>query len=88
MNDKFATAPPSSDFDEVAAVMAEEGLDLIAPVNDDGGEAAGVVSKADIERISEYPKFGRASVGEDGKLMVGAAIGTREEDKVRGWSIW
>lgn len=46
------------------------------------------MSKADIERIRGYPKFGRASVGDDGKLMVGAAIGTREEDKVRGWSIW
>lgn len=47
------------------------------------------MSKADIERIRGYPKFGRASVGDDGKLIWwGAAIGTREEDKVRGWSIW
>lgn len=30
-----------------------------------------------------YSKFGRLSIGEDGKLMVGAVIGTRKEDKVR-----
>lgn len=41
------------------------------------------LTKDDVERIKGYPKLGLGTVGEDGKWMVGAAIGTREQDKER-----
>lgn len=80
MWERFAAASACSDFDEAAAAMAEQGLDFL-PLLADGGEAVGLVTKADVKRIKGFPRFGRPSIGPDGKLMVGAAIGTREEDE-------
>lgn len=74
----------SSNFEEVAAEMVRvQDFMLQVTDGDDDSKVVGVVMKADIERIRGYSKFGRPSVGEDGKLMVGVAIGTREEEKVK-----
>lgn len=43
----------------------------------------GVVSKATLENERRMPKPGRASLDSRGRLLVGAAVGTREGDKER-----
>lgn len=42
-----------------------------------------LVTAADVERIRGFPKLGLPSLGRDGEFMVGAAVGTREQDKER-----
>nr|CAD1819583.1 unnamed protein product [Ananas comosus var. bracteatus] len=80
-------APPSSasasfDFEQAAAFLADEGLDC-APLVAEDGEILDLITAKDIETIRSYPKLGKPSLGSDGKFVVGAAIGTREEDKER-----
>ncbi|KAH7687410.1 Inosine-5'-monophosphate dehydrogenase protein [Dioscorea alata] len=74
--------PAKYDFEEIAAFLAEEKLDL-APLVDEDGEVVGVITMEDIERIRGFPKLGKPSLGRDGRLLVGASIGTRENDKER-----
>ncbi|PKA53117.1 Inosine-5'-monophosphate dehydrogenase [Apostasia shenzhenica] len=77
-----AYVPSSYDFEQVAAFLAGKGLELAALAGDDG-EVLDLISTEDLERIRACPKLGVPSLGPDGKFLVGAAIGTREEDKGR-----
>lgn len=81
MVDSPLTVPASFDFERVAGVLAAEKRDFVATVND--GEVVDVVTRGDVERIKGFPKLGLPSVGSDGEYLVGAAIGTREQDKER-----
>nr|CAB3451894.1 unnamed protein product [Digitaria exilis]CAB3455654.1 unnamed protein product [Digitaria exilis] len=76
------TTSAAFDFEQAAAFLADEGLDF-APLVSDAGEAVDLITAQDIERIRSYPKLGKPSVGDDGRFVVAAAIGTREEDKRR-----
>jgi IMP dehydrogenase len=69
-------------FNQVATFLETEGLDF-APLVSGDGEIIDLITTKDVERIRSYPKLGNPSVGSDGKFIVGAAIGTREEDKER-----
>ncbi|KAK9156188.1 hypothetical protein Sjap_003668 [Stephania japonica] len=71
------------DFDQAAAFLDENGVDCVALVSGEGGEVVDVFCAEDVERIRGYPKLGLPSLGADGEFMVGAAMGTREEDKER-----
>ncbi|PON60058.1 Inosine-5'-monophosphate dehydrogenase [Parasponia andersonii] len=73
----------SSDFDldRLAAYLDEKRRGVVAIVNDD--EVIDLATKEEVERIKGYPKLGAGTVGGDGKWVVGAAIGTREQDKER-----
>ncbi|OQU88415.1 hypothetical protein SORBI_3002G029600 [Sorghum bicolor] len=79
------TASAAFDFEQAAAFLADEGLDFAPLVSDDGaGEVVvDLVTAQDVERIRSYPKLGTPSLGADGRFVVAAAIGTREEDKRR-----
>ncbi|KAG2631567.1 hypothetical protein PVAP13_2NG036138 [Panicum virgatum] len=79
------TASAAFDFEQAAAAfLADEGLDLAPLVSDDGdGEVVDLITAQDVERIRSYPKLGKPSLGADGRFVVAAAIGTREEDKRR-----
>lgn len=77
-----ASIPLSYDFEQVAAFLAGEGLELVTLAGEEG-EVVDLVSAEDVERIHGCPKLGVPSLGPDGKFLVGAAIGTREEDKDR-----
>ena len=78
------TASAAFDFEQAAAFLADEGLDFAPLVSDDGaGEVVDLITAQDVERIRSYPKLGRPSLGADGRFVVAAAIGTREEDKRR-----
>lgn len=77
------TASASLDFEQAAAFLADEGLEFAPLVSDDGAEIVDLITAHDVERIRSYPKLGKPSLGPDGKFIVAAAIGTREEDKQR-----
>jgi IMP dehydrogenase len=72
----------SFDFEQAAAFLAAEGLDY-APLVSDDGEVIDLITAKDVERIRSYPKLGKPSLGADGKFIVAASIGTREDDKRR-----
>uniref|UniRef100_A0A0E0P222 Inosine-5'-monophosphate dehydrogenase n=1 Tax=Oryza rufipogon TaxID=4529 RepID=A0A0E0P222_ORYRU len=72
----------SFDFEQAAAFLADEGLDY-APLVSDDSEVIDLITVNDVERIRSYPKLGKPSLGADGKFVVAASIGTREDDKRR-----
>jgi IMP dehydrogenase len=76
------SASSSFDFEQAAAFLADENLDY-APLVSDEGEAIDIITSKDVERIRSYPKLGKPSLGADGKFIVAASIGTREDDKRR-----
>jgi IMP dehydrogenase len=77
------SASSSFDFEQAAAFLADEGLDYAPLVSDDDGEVIDLITAKDVERIRSYPKLGKPSLGADGKFVVAASIGTREDDKRR-----
>uniref|UniRef100_A0ACD5WFE4 Uncharacterized protein n=1 Tax=Avena sativa TaxID=4498 RepID=A0ACD5WFE4_AVESA len=76
------SASAAFDFEQAAAFLADEGLDY-APLVSEEGEVIDLITAKDIERIRSYPKLGKPSLGADGKFVVAASIGTREDDKLR-----
>lgn len=86
MKDTPATLSNNSSFEDVAGYLAAEEHEFVPLVgtSDDGvKEVVNVVSNSDVERIKGFPKLAMPSLGPDGKFLVGAAMGTRESDKVR-----
>ncbi|KAF5477230.1 hypothetical protein F2P56_003893 [Juglans regia] len=56
-------------------------MDLAALVKEE--EVVDLVTREDVDRLKEYPRLGVGTVGPDGGWRVGAAMGTRLEDKER-----
>ncbi|KAK9143016.1 hypothetical protein Syun_012416 [Stephania yunnanensis] len=79
-----ATATGSSryDFDQAASFLARNEVDW-APLVNGGWGGGGCVQCGGCGEDSGFPKLGLPSLGADGDFMVGAAMGTREEDKER-----
>ncbi|KAF3448804.1 hypothetical protein FNV43_RR09517 [Rhamnella rubrinervis] len=73
--------PWDYDLERIGSYMDEKGKDVIGMVKDD--EVVDLISTEEVERIKTYPKLGAGTVGPDGTWMVGAAAGTREQDKER-----
>ncbi|KAG0460349.1 hypothetical protein HPP92_020235 [Vanilla planifolia] len=76
------SVPSNYDIEQVAAFLSGEGLDFVMLAGEDG-DFVDLVDEKDVERIRGFPKLGLPSLGPDGKFLIGAAIGTREEDKER-----
>lgn len=79
--DKFVSA--DCNFEQVASFLADEKLEFAPIYDEENGVVVDYVNDEIVKRINSYPKLGVPSLGSDGKLLVGAAIGTREEDKER-----
>ncbi|KAJ7949004.1 Inosine-5'-monophosphate dehydrogenase [Quillaja saponaria] len=79
MVNSSVSAPWSSDLREIDAFLDRNSREFVPLVRDD--EVVDVVTKEDVERIKGYPKLAAGSIGADGEWLVGAAIGTREQDK-------
>ncbi|XP_027342667.1 inosine-5'-monophosphate dehydrogenase [Abrus precatorius] len=83
----YMSAPPAvvpwkADLAQIEEVMMSEKKNAVALVRDD--EVVDLVLEEEVKRVRGYPRLAAAgSVGPDGEWMVGAAIGTREEDKER-----
>ncbi|KAK9107134.1 hypothetical protein Syun_023145 [Stephania yunnanensis] len=71
------------DFDQAASFPLRNAVDQAPLVSEEDGEVVDVFSAEDVERIRGFPKLGLPSLGADGDFMVGATMGTREEDKER-----
>ncbi|KAK9151530.1 hypothetical protein Syun_009839 [Stephania yunnanensis] len=71
------------DFDQAASFLERNAVDRAPLVSGKDGEVVDVFSAEDVERIRGFPKLGLSSLGADGDFMVGATMGTREEDKER-----
>uniref|UniRef100_A0A1D1XMU7 Inosine-5'-monophosphate dehydrogenase n=1 Tax=Anthurium amnicola TaxID=1678845 RepID=A0A1D1XMU7_9ARAE len=78
-----ASAPSTYDFEQLAAFLALNGTNCVPTVSEELGEVVDLVTEADVQRIRSLPKLGAPSLGPDGRFLVGAAIGTREQDKER-----
>ncbi|KAK7319488.1 hypothetical protein RJT34_04209 [Clitoria ternatea] len=84
---EYMSGPPvavpwSAELSEIEKVMESKKEGAVALMRDE--ELVDVVSKEEVKRVRGYPKLvGPGSVGPDGEWMVGAAIGTREDDKER-----
>ncbi|CAA6666646.1 unnamed protein product [Spirodela intermedia] len=78
-----ASAPSSYDLEQVAASLGLNGGKCVPTVSEELGEVVDLVTEADVERIRALPKLGVPSFGSDGRFLVGAAMGTREQDKER-----
>lgn len=75
--------PWNSELLRIDEELEKKRANFVALVNDDD-EVVDLVSKEDVERVKGYPRLATGgSVGPDGKWMVGATIGTREQDKER-----
>lgn len=53
------------------------------PVVDGDGGLVALATRAVFKESAKYPSGGAPSVGPDGRLLVGAAVGTRDSDKER-----
>lgn len=81
MSNSSDSVSSNFDLDRISSYLEEKRRDAVAIVN--GDEVIDLATKEEVERIKGYPKLGAGTVGGDGKWMVGAAIGTREQDRER-----
>ncbi|XXG65650.1 hypothetical protein AAC387_Pa05g3294 [Persea americana] len=77
------TASSRYSFEQAAGIIAAKKIDYLPLVSEAGGELVDLVTASDVERIRGFPKLGLPSLGRDGEFLVGAAVGTREQDKER-----
>ncbi|KAK7243763.1 hypothetical protein RIF29_38574 [Crotalaria pallida] len=77
------SVPWSYDLGKIDEALNEKKVNSVCLVRDDG-ELVDLVTREDVDRVKGYPKLlGKGSVGPNGEWLVGAAIGTREQDKER-----
>ncbi|KFM29198.1 Inosine-5'-monophosphate dehydrogenase, partial [Auxenochlorella protothecoides] len=53
------------------------------PIVNAAGELTGLFTRADLMRAAQLPPRGAPSLSSDGRLLVGASVGTRDSDKER-----
>lgn len=82
MSTDLVTAPAGASLEEASQTLIRSKKSLLPLVNDHG-EVVELLCRTDLKRQSAIPKLGAPSLGSDGKLLVGAAVGTRESDKER-----
>ncbi|KAF6136582.1 hypothetical protein GIB67_029752 [Kingdonia uniflora] len=83
MSESRITAPSSYTFEQAASALVAKKLDYLPLVSEEDGHVVDLFTTADYERIRNAPELGLPSLGADGEFMVGAAMGTREDDKRR-----
>ncbi|KAF5188432.1 Inosine-5'-monophosphate dehydrogenase [Thalictrum thalictroides] len=73
----------NNSFEQAASILQAQKLEYLPLVNEVDGSVVDLFTTSDVERILGFPKLGNPSLGTDGEFMVGAAIGTREQEKER-----
>eukprot|EP00898_Chlorokybus_atmophyticus_P004394 jgi/Chlat1/4956/Chrsp32S04952 len=79
---ELARATEDSTAEDVRLLLAESHQQAV-PILGKSGELVGVVTRAEMKKSMGYPAAGTPSRDSQGRLLVGAAIGTREDDKKR-----
>uniref|UniRef100_A0A0C9S9I7 Inosine-5'-monophosphate dehydrogenase n=1 Tax=Wollemia nobilis TaxID=56998 RepID=A0A0C9S9I7_9CONI len=82
MTPDVVTAPAGLSLEEATKFLVENKVKYL-PLVDDSGAVQELLFRNDVKRIRQYPPLGSPSLGVDGKILVGAAIGTRESDRER-----
>lgn len=74
----LSSLPNGCNLEHVAGFLARGNHEFVPLVS-----TAHDVPANEVPTIQEFPKLGFPSVGSNGEFLVGAAIGTRESDKLR-----
>ncbi|GBG80100.1 hypothetical protein CBR_g30467 [Chara braunii] len=82
MTSDVITVPSKCSREEAEKILIQSKKGRL-PVVSSNGELVGLMVRADLKKALAYPARGEPSLGPDGKILVGAAIGTREDDKER-----
>lgn len=82
MTRDLVTAPVGISLEEAAKVLIQSKKSLL-PLVSPSGNFVELLCRTDLKSYDALPPLGAPSLGDDGKILVGAAIGTRESDKDR-----
>lgn len=82
MTTDLITAPAGCSFSEASEILIRSKKSLL-PVVSENGHLVELLCRTDLLHQRECPPLGDPSLGPDGRLLVGAALGTRESDKER-----
>ncbi|KAA3613457.1 MAG: IMP dehydrogenase [Planctomycetota bacterium] len=75
--ENLVTAPPHTSLEEAKAILYRAKVEKLLLV-DDAGNLEGLITMRDIRMTNEFP---HAAKDQDGRLLVGAAIGVREYER-------
>lgn len=70
-------------MEEARKILIDNKFKYLPLVSENDGSVMELLFRDDVKRIKQSPPLGSPSLGPDGKILVGAAIGTRESDKER-----
>lgn len=73
----LVTAPPTTTLDEAKVILQKNKVEKLLLVKTDGS-LAGMITMRDIDQSEKYPSSAKDSRG---RLLVGAAIGVRDDDR-------
>ncbi|MBT9560246.1 MAG: IMP dehydrogenase [Myxococcales bacterium] len=79
MSRKLVTAPPRVSADDAKRLLAEHRIEKLLLV-DDAGRLAGLMTVRDIDKVRDHPF---AAKDDQGRLLVGAAVGVGERELER-----
>ncbi|MCO5583500.1 hypothetical protein L7F22_037411 [Adiantum nelumboides] len=82
MSTDLVTAPEGCTYEEALNTLIFSKKSLL-PIVREHGEVVELMCRTDIRQQRAFPALGTPSLGSDGKILVGAAMGTREGDKQR-----
>lgn len=82
MSRDLVTAPAGSSLESAGKILIQSKKSLL-PLVTESGEFVELLCRTDLRGYHDLPPLGAPSLGSDGKILVGAAIGTRESDKER-----
>jgi IMP dehydrogenase len=80
MSRSLVTASPEVEAAEARRLLADHRIEKLLLIHDDG-RLAGLMTVRDIEKVRDYPN---AAKDDQGRLLVGAAIGVGERELERG----
>lgn len=83
MTRDIVTAPAGCSLEEATKILIDNKVKYLPLVSENDESVMELLFRDDVKRIKQSPPLGSPSLGPDGKILVGAAIGTRESDKER-----
>eukprot|EP00252_Welwitschia_mirabilis_P024447 TRINITY_DN7265_c0_g1_i1.p1 TRINITY_DN7265_c0_g1~~TRINITY_DN7265_c0_g1_i1.p1 ORF type:complete len:503 (+),score=70.75 TRINITY_DN7265_c0_g1_i1:263-1771(+) len=82
MSSNVTTAPAKCSLEEATKILISQKLKYL-PLVAENASVWELLYRGDVKTLRASPAIGAPSLGSDGKILVGAAIGTRDSDKER-----